>query len=76
MRVFSTVTGPAAPLQHSKVQSGLGCWQQRNYDFHLVLADTTRSLPYYRTGLQDALQLEHVGLVAAAAEGSADLLVP
>ena len=63
---------PAAPLQHSDVQSGLRCWQQRRHDFHLVPTYTTRSVLYYRAGQQDARQLKHVGLVAAA-DGSADL---
>ena len=70
MRAFAI--GPAAPLQHSDVQSSQGCWQQRRYDFHLVPTCTTRSLLYYRAGQQDARQLKHVGLVAAA-NGSADL---
>ena len=52
MRAFAT--GPAAPLQHSDVQSSLGCWQQRRYDFHLVPTCTTRSLLYYRAGQEDA----------------------
>ena len=65
-------TGPAAPLQHSFVQSSLGCWQQRRFDFHLVPNCTTRSLLFHRAGQQDAQQLKHVGLVAAA-DGSADL---
>ena len=33
MRAFATA--PAAPLQHSDVQSSLDCWQQRRYDQHL-----------------------------------------
>ena len=63
MRVFATA--PAAPLQHSDVQCGLGCWQQKRFDFHLVSTYTTRSLLYYRAGPQDARQLKHVGLIAS-----------
>ena len=40
----AVATGPAAPLQHSDVQSSVGCWQQRRYDFHLIPTCTTRSL--------------------------------
>ena len=65
-------TGSAAPLQHSNEQSGLGCWQQRRYEFHPVPKYKTRSLLYFRAGQQDARQLKHVGLVAAA-DGTADL---
>ena len=47
----------------------LGCQQQRRYDFHLVPTRPTKSFLYYRSGHQDARQLTHVGLVAAADGG-------
>ena len=61
-------------FQHKKWTSARvrGCWQQRQYDFHLIPTCTTRSLLYYRARQQDKRQLKHIGLVAAA-DGSADL---
>ena len=70
MRVFSN--GSTASLQPPKVHCGLGCWQQRRYDFQLVPNHATKSLLYCRAGQKDARQLTHRGLVAAA-DGSVDL---
>ena len=44
----ASATGLVDPLQHFGVQSGLGCWQQWRYDFHLVPTYTTRSLLHYK----------------------------
>ena len=54
------------------MQSSLGCWQNRRYDFHILPHQVTQSFLYYQAGQQDARQLTHAGLLAAA-DGSADL---
>ena len=58
--------------QPSKVHSDLGSWQRGQYDFHSVPTHATFSFLCYRAGQQDARQLTHAGLVAAA-DGGADL---
>ena len=70
MSAFATC--PAAPKQTSKLHSGLGCWQQRTYNFHLVPTHATNGFLYYRAGQRDARQLTRLGLVGAA-DGSEDL---
>ena len=67
-----SIDGLASSLEPIEVQSGLGCWQHRRYDFHIPSSHVAQSFLYYQAGQQDARQLTHAGLLAAA-DGSADL---
>ena len=64
-RMSSHAVYTAVPLQPSHVHSSLGCWQQRQFDFHSGPTHALKGTLCHRAGQEDSRKLSHAGLLAA-----------